>query len=108
MKGARQHISLPNQDRFPIYGEKDLHILPGLTESRGADEYTAHSHQIRVPAGVARSCKRIHLGPVGISDRNQVQKLIRQGSIKARKVKGETRVSVGSVEDYLMTLEDTE
>ena len=39
-------------------------------------------------------------------DRNQVQKLIRQGSIKARKVKGETRVSVGSVEDYLMTLED--
>ena len=41
-------------------------------------------------------------------DRNQVQKLIRQGSIKARKIKGETRVSVGSVEDYLMTLEDTE
>ena len=41
-------------------------------------------------------------------DRNQVQKLIRQGSIKARKVKGETRVSVGSVEDYLMTLEETE
>ena len=39
-------------------------------------------------------------------DRNQVQKLIRQGSIQARKVKGETRVSVGSVEDYLMTLED--
>ncbi len=39
-------------------------------------------------------------------DRNQVQKLIRQGSIKARKVKGETRVSVGSVEDYLMTLEE--
>ena len=38
-------------------------------------------------------------------DRNQVQKLIRQGSIKARKVKGETRVSVGSVEDYLMSLE---
>ena len=41
-------------------------------------------------------------------DRNQVQKLIRQGSIKARKVKGETRVSVGSVEDYLMTLEVVE
>ena len=41
-------------------------------------------------------------------DRNQVQKLIRQGSIKARKIKGETRVSVGSVEDYLMTLEETE
>lgn len=41
-------------------------------------------------------------------DRNQVQKLIRQGSIKARKVKGETRVSVGSVEDYLMTLEEIE
>lgn len=39
-------------------------------------------------------------------DRNQVQKLIRQGSIKARKVKGETRVSVGSVEDYLMSLEE--
>lgn len=38
-------------------------------------------------------------------DRNQVQKLIRQGSIKARKVRGETRVSVGSVEDYLMSLE---
>jgi hypothetical protein len=38
-------------------------------------------------------------------DRNQVQKLIRQGSIKARKVKGETRVTVGSVEDYLMSLE---
>ena len=41
-------------------------------------------------------------------DRNQVQKLIRQGSIKARKVKGETRVSVGSVEDYLMTLEEVD
>ena len=41
-------------------------------------------------------------------DRNQVQKLIRQGSIKARKIKGETRVSVGSVEDYLMTLEESE
>ena len=41
-------------------------------------------------------------------DRNQVQKLIRQGSIKARKVKGETRVSVGSVEDYLRTLESAE
>ena len=41
-------------------------------------------------------------------DRNQVQKLIRQGSIKARKIKGETRVSVGSVEAYLMTLEETE
>ena len=39
-------------------------------------------------------------------DRNQVQKLIRQGSITARKIKGETRVSVGSVEDYLMTLEE--
>ena len=38
-------------------------------------------------------------------DRNQVQKLIRAGSIIARKVKGETRVSVGSVEDYLMRLE---
>lgn len=38
-------------------------------------------------------------------DRNQVQRLIRQGSIKARKVKGETRVSVGSVEDYLIGLE---
>ena len=41
-------------------------------------------------------------------DRNQVQKLIRQGNIMARKVKGETRVSVGSVEDYLMRLEDVE
>ena len=41
-------------------------------------------------------------------DRNQVQKLIRQGSITARKVKGETRVSVGSVEDYLMTLEESD
>ena len=38
-------------------------------------------------------------------DRNQVQRLIRQGSIKAKKIKGETRVSVGSVEDYLMELE---
>jgi hypothetical protein len=38
-------------------------------------------------------------------DRNQVQRLIRQGSIKAKKVKGETRVSVGSVEDYLIGLE---
>ena len=41
-------------------------------------------------------------------DRNQVQKLIRQGNIKAKKIKGETRVSVGSVEDYLRTLEETE
>ena len=38
-------------------------------------------------------------------DRNQVQRLIRQGSIKAKKIKGETRVSVGSVEDYLIELE---
>ena len=38
-------------------------------------------------------------------DRNQVQRLIRQGSITAKKIKGETRVSVGSVEDYLMELE---
>ncbi|MDX1419691.1 MAG: helix-turn-helix domain-containing protein [Rubricoccaceae bacterium] len=38
-------------------------------------------------------------------DRNQVQRLIRQGSIKAKKIKGETRVSVGSVEDYLRELE---
>ena len=37
--------------------------------------------------------------------RNQVERLIRQGSIKAKKIKGETRVSVGSVEDYLMELE---
>ncbi|HYE97032.1 MAG TPA: hypothetical protein VD962_12560 [Rubricoccaceae bacterium] len=34
-------------------------------------------------------------------DRNQVQRLIRQGSITTRKVQGETRVDVGSVEDYL-------
>lgn len=38
-------------------------------------------------------------------DRNQVQRLIRQGSITAKKIKGETRVSVGSVEDYLRELE---
>ena len=34
-------------------------------------------------------------------DRNQVQRLIRQGSITTRNVQGETRVDVGSVEDYL-------
>ncbi len=38
-------------------------------------------------------------------DRNQVQRLIRQGSVTTRRVKGETRVDVGSVEDYLRTLE---
>ncbi|CAN5850797.1 hypothetical protein BH23ACT11_BH23ACT11_12370 [soil metagenome] len=38
-------------------------------------------------------------------DRNQVQRLIRQGEIKARREEGETRVVVGSVEDYLCGLE---
>lgn len=40
-------------------------------------------------------------------DRNQVQKLIRRGSIETRKVEGETRVDIGSVEDYLRTLEES-
>lgn len=38
-------------------------------------------------------------------DRNQVQKLIRQSSVTMRRVKGEPRVDVGSIEDYLRTLE---
>ncbi len=38
-------------------------------------------------------------------DRSQVQKLLRQGDLKSRKVDDETRVVIGSVEDYLMGLE---
>ena len=38
-------------------------------------------------------------------DRNQVQRLLRQGDIKSKRVKGETRVTISSVEDYLMGLE---
>jgi hypothetical protein len=38
-------------------------------------------------------------------DRNQVQRLVRQGRVKTRRVEGETRLDVGSVEDHLMTLE---
>ncbi|MEM6785333.1 MAG: hypothetical protein AAF624_16550 [Bacteroidota bacterium] len=41
-------------------------------------------------------------------DRNQVQKLLRHGDIKSKRVKGETRVTVGSIEDYLMRLEAEE
>lgn len=38
-------------------------------------------------------------------DRSQVQKLLRQGDLTSRKVEDETRVVIGSVEDYLMELE---
>ncbi|HLA63848.1 MAG TPA: hypothetical protein VK610_05440 [Rhodothermales bacterium] len=38
-------------------------------------------------------------------DRNQVQRLVRQGRVSTRRVEGETRLDVGSVEDYLRTLE---
>ena len=38
-------------------------------------------------------------------DRSQVQKLLRQGDLKSKKVDDETRVVIGSVEDYLMDLE---
>ncbi len=41
-------------------------------------------------------------------DRSQVQKLLRQGDLKSRKVDDETRVVIGSVEDYLMGLESTD
>jgi ubiquinone biosynthesis protein UbiJ len=41
-----------------------------------------------------------------VIDRDQVQRLIRQGSIEATRVNGETRVRVGSVEDYLIELEE--
>lgn len=41
-------------------------------------------------------------------DRSQVQKLLRQGDLKSRKVNDETRVVIGSVEDYLMGLESTD
>jgi hypothetical protein len=41
-------------------------------------------------------------------DRSQVQKLLRQGDLKSRKVDDETRVVIGSVEDYLMGLENTD
>ena len=43
-----------------------------------------------------------------VIDRNHLQRLIRQGDIKSKKVKGETRVTVSSVEDYLCSLEITE
>ena len=38
-------------------------------------------------------------------DRSQVQKLLRQGDLTSKKVEDETRVVIGSVEDYLMDLE---
>ncbi len=38
-------------------------------------------------------------------DRGQVQKLLRQGDLKSKKIEDETRVVIGSVEDYLMGLE---
>ena len=38
-------------------------------------------------------------------DRNQVQRLIRRGHVATKRVDGETRLDVGSVEDHLMTLE---
>lgn len=41
-------------------------------------------------------------------DRSQVQKLLRQGDLTSKKVDDETRVVIGSVEDYLMDLEHAE
>lgn len=41
-------------------------------------------------------------------DRSQVQKLLRQGDLTSKKVDDETRVVIGSVEDYLMELEHAE
>jgi hypothetical protein len=38
-------------------------------------------------------------------DRNQVQRLVRRGLVQTRTVAGETRLDVGSIEDYLRTLE---
>ena len=38
-------------------------------------------------------------------DRGQVQKLLRQGDLQSKKIEDETRVVIGSVEDYLMGLE---
>lgn len=38
-------------------------------------------------------------------DRNQVQRLVRRGLVRTRNVGGETRLDVGSIEDYLRTLE---
>ncbi|MEM1044017.1 MAG: hypothetical protein AAGI91_15495 [Bacteroidota bacterium] len=38
-------------------------------------------------------------------DRGQVQKLLRQGDLTSKKIEDETRVLIGSVEDYLMGLE---
>lgn len=41
-------------------------------------------------------------------DRSQVQKLLRQGDLTSKKIDDETRVVIGSVEDYLMELEHEE
>jgi len=38
-------------------------------------------------------------------DRNQVQRLVRRGLVRTRAVGGETRLDVGSIEDYLRSLE---
>ena len=38
-------------------------------------------------------------------DRNQVQRLIRQGRVETQRVEGETRLNVGSIEDHLIALE---
>jgi hypothetical protein len=38
-------------------------------------------------------------------DRNQVQRLVRRGLVRTRTVGGETRLDVGSIEDYLRSLE---
>lgn len=41
-------------------------------------------------------------------DRSQVQKLLRQGDLTSKRIDDETRVVIGSVEDYLMEQEHTE
>ncbi len=76
-----------------------IHIAPrSLAFLRGfAEEYRADT--------VSRTEARRILKMI---DRSQVQKLLRQGDLTSKKVDDETRVVIGSVEDYLMGLESNE
>ncbi len=76
-----------------------IHITPRSLEflRSFAEEYRADT--------VSRTEARRILKMI---DRSQVQKLLRQGDLASKKVDDETRVVIGSVEDYLMRQESDE
>lgn len=86
-------ISEENEElRLIRIAPRSLEFLKGF-----ADEYREET--------VSRTEAR-HL--LKMIDRNQVQRLIRQGDLEARRIEDEMRVVVGSVEDYLMGQEQPE